>query len=242
MKCKNARRAIVLDYYGELPPAEKAGLEEHLRTCRKCGAEREETVRVFSLLEANPPGDIPVPDTGLVWSRIENRLDPKRAPERRPAPAWNIRQWAMAGAALALVLAAGIFIGRRASPLPSPPAASPSSGPVRTTAALKPVLAGHLEDLKPLLLDYANYTPDDAAGATVVIDEEFLRALLFQNVLLRKALAGSDPAAAELLDDCDLILKEIINRDAPAAASPEDIRELIRGRDVLFKLEIIKRT
>ena len=242
MKCKNARRAIVLDYYGELPPAEKAGLEEHLRTCRKCGAEREETVRVFSLLEANPPGDIPVPDTGLVWSRIENRLDPKRAPERRPAPAWNIRQWAMAGAALALVLAAGIFIGRRASPPPSPPAASPSSGPGRTTAALKPVLAGHLEDLKPLLLDYANYTPDDAAGATVVIDEEFLRALLFQNVLLRKALAGSDPAAAELLDDCDLILKEIINRDAPAAASPEDIRELIRGRDVLFKLEIIKRT
>ena len=242
MRCKDARRALVLDYYGELPPAEKDGLAAHLRTCRRCAAEREETVRVFSLLEAYPPEDIPVPNGERVWGRIENRLDPKRAPAGGPATAWNLRQWAMAGAALALVLAAGIFIGRRVSPPSLPPAASPPSGPVRTTAALKPVLAGHLEDLKPLLLDYANYTPDDAAGATVVIDEEFLRALLFQNVLLRKALAGSDPAAAELLDDCDLILKEIINRDAPAAASPEDIRELIRGRDVLFKLEIIKRT
>jgi len=107
---------------------------------------------------------------------------------------------------------------------------------------LKPVLAGHLEDLKPLLLDYANYSPNADSGRTIAVDEDFLRVLIFQNVLLRKALAKSDPAAADLLDDCDLILKEIINRDRPTAASPDAIRGLIRDRDVLFKLEIIKKT
>ncbi|MCX6566010.1 MAG: zf-HC2 domain-containing protein [Candidatus Aminicenantes bacterium] len=241
MKCKHARQALVLDYYGELSTAEKTELESHLRTCRTCDAEREENLRVFALLAANPPVPVPIPDAERVWAGVEFRLAAKKAPERRWA--WGGRQWSLAGAALVLVLVAGIFIGRRIFPPQSPiDATSLASGPSRSAAALKPLLAGHLEDLKPLLLDYANFSPDADSGRTVTVDEDFLRVLMFQNVLLRKALAKSDPAAADLLDDCDLILKEIINRDRLSAASPDAIRGLIRDRDVLFKLEIIKKT
>jgi len=241
MKCKEARQAVVLDYYGELAAAGKKELEAHLRDCRICAAEREETLRVFSLLESNPPAPVPEPDSERVWSRVAFRLTPGRAPELRPA--WRFRQWSLAGAALVLVLVAGIFIGRNVFSPPSPigPLAS-ASGTPRPAAGLKPVLAGHLEDMKPLFLEYANFTPNaSASGRTVTIDENLLRALLLQNVLLRNALAKSDPAAAELLDDCDLILKEILNRNRPTAASPVAIRDLIHDRDVLFKLEIMKK-
>ncbi|MBN1938210.1 MAG: zf-HC2 domain-containing protein [Candidatus Aminicenantes bacterium] len=241
MKCKQARQALVLDYYNEISEAEKAELEAHLRTCRTCAAEREDTLRVFSLLEANPPAPVPEPDAERVWSRVEFRLSPKAGPERRRA--WDGRQWSLAGAALVLVLVAGIFIGRGLFPtrLPVSPLASSASEPSQSASGLKSVLAGHLEDMKPLLLDYANHIPEVSPGRTVSIDENLLRALLLQNVLLRKALASSDPAAAELLDDCDLILKEILNQDRPTAASPGDIRDLILKRDVLFKLEILKK-
>jgi len=240
MKCKHARRALVLDHYGELSAAEKTDLESHLRTCRACAAEKEENLRVFDLLEANPPEPVPVPDAERAWSRVEARLAPRKAPVR--GPAWG-RQWSLAGATLVLVLVAGIFIGRSVfapkSPIVETAAAAGTSW---SAAATKSVLAGHLDDLKPFLLDYANYSPGADSVRTVPVDQDILRALILQNILLRKALAKSDPAAADLLDDCDLILKEIINRDQPTGASPDAIRDLIRDRDVLFKLEIIKKT
>ncbi len=241
MKCKHARQVLVLDYYGELSPAEKTELDAHVRSCRTCAAEREDTLRVFALLEANPPAPVPVPDTERVWGVVESRLAPAKSPQRRRA--WAAPQWSLAGAALVLVLVAGIFIGRSvfAPQTPTGLSSSAAAKTPRPAAALKPDLAGHLEDLKPLFLEYANYSPETASGRTVVVNEDLLRALMLQNILLRKALAKSDPAAADLLDDCDLILKEIINRNHPMAASPDAIRNLIRDRDVLFKLEIIKK-
>jgi len=240
MKCKHARQALVLDYYGELSPAEKTNLESHLRSCRACAAEREEILRVFALLEANPPVSVPVPDAERVWGVVESRLAPAKSPQRQRA--WAAPQWSLAGAALVMVLVAGIFIGRSIfSPQVPTDVSSAAAKTPRPAAGLKPALADHLENLKPLLLEYANYSLKTASDRTVVIDENLLRALMLENILLRKALAKSDPAAADLLDDCDLILKEISNRNHPTAASPDAIRDLIRDRDVLFKMEIIKK-
>ena len=241
MSHKHARRAVVLDYYGELSPAEKTELASHLRVCLDCAAERDEILRMFALLDADPPDPAPAPNSEGAWNRIESRLAPAKRPARRRV--WAAPQWSLAGAALALVLAAGVFIGRNVF-APRPPAerTATAARTLRPAQALKPALAGHLEDLKPLLLEYAHYSPETASGRPVAVDENLLQALILQNVLLRQALAETDPKTAELLDDCDLILKEILNRNRPTAASPENIRDLIRSRDVLFKLEIIKKT
>jgi len=117
-----------------------------------------------------------------------------------------------------------------------------AAGPTFTGGEMKPILAGHIEDLKPLFLEFANAAAGTDSDRRILVEESIVRALLLQNTLLRKALLKSNPEAAELLDDCDLILKEIMNRNRPTSASPADIQDLIRKRGVMFKLEIFKKS
>jgi hypothetical protein len=238
MKCKNAREALVLDLYGELSMEDQKRLEDHLRTCRTCAAERTETLRFAAFLEAHPPVPVPEPNRDRVWRGVEAALTGRPAPARRRISFG--RQWSFAGAALVLVLVAGIFIGRSVFPPAGGPVAA--AGPASAGAGMKPVLAGHLEDLKPLLLEFANASSEPGSDRKILVEESIVRALLLQNNLLRKALLSSNPEAADLLDDCDLILKEIINRNRPTSAAPADIQDLIRKRGVMFKLEILKKS
>ena len=155
-------------------------------------------------------------------------------------PGWA---WGLAAAGLTLVL--GIMIGRFGSnPLQAPVTVKHEStvaSPERGISSIKPVLAAHLEDLQPILLDFANSGESGTPGATVPVDEQLLRGLLLQNLLLRRALEGKETAAAELLDDLDLVLREIVNGKAPGGASPAQVQELIRQRSILFRMQILKR-
>ncbi len=242
MTCKKARELMVLDHYGEAGAEDKARFDEHLGKCPACAAERSETRRLFALIDAHAAEDAPTPDWEKVWRGVRTGIAGER-PTRQPALApW--RRWPFAGPALALVLVAGILIGRFGlAPAPRPAvsaAAAPSNGGAPN--GIRPAFAAYLEDLKPILLDYAHYVPGEKAEGRVVVDESALRTLMLQNVLLKRKLAEKDPAAADLLDDLDLILKEIVNRGPNDTNSPAEIRDLIEKRDVLFKMEILKKT
>ncbi len=254
MNCKKARELMVLDLYGEAGAPEKARLEEHLRSCAACTAEKAEMGRLFTLLDEHKPEEAPAADWEKAWTGIQSGIGGKaRAARFSPAPRpFVVPRWrrAFAGAALVMVLAAGIVIGR----FGFGPAARPSGSGTQATVAtaamatvpapngIRPAFAAHLEDLKPILLDYAHYVPGEKAEGRVVVDEAALRTLMLQNVLLKRKLAEKDPAAADLLEDLDLILKEIVNRGAKDSTSPAVIRDLIEKRDVLFKMEILKKT
>jgi len=237
MDCKRAAEAIVLDHYGELEPDEKARLEDHLEACPKCAAERKAMEKVFALVDACAPAETPLPDPERTWREIQKKIQAGSAFGRRPrAFGWR---WAWAAPVFALVLLAGIFIGRTWFR----PQGTPQPAAIQAAAAglsLKPVMASYFENLRPILMDYANVSNGAPSGRTIVVEEKVIRDLLLENIVLKRRLAGKDPAAAELLDDLDLILKEISHRDAPDAASAGTIRDLIRQRDVLFKMNIIK--
>lgn len=237
MDCKDASRAIVLDHYGELGPAEKIRLEEHLKTCRTCAAALEETKRVFALIDAFAPAEAPYPDPERAWRGILAGIRSGPAAERR-RPAL-VRRWAFAAAAVVLVFIAGIYVGRtrfgpRRVSLPA------TAGAAASGHSLQPAVASHFENLKPILMDYANFTGGSSGGRAIVIEEKVIRDLLLENIVLKRRLAGKDSAAAELFDDLDLILKEISHQEGPDAASSGTIRDLIRQRDVLFKMNVMK--
>lgn len=247
MNCKDARQAIVLEHYDELPDEAGKRLEEHIRACPDCAADRTETRRVLALVTARRTEFVPEFDPEPSWRMI-------RAGIQSPQPAGRfflapIPRWAWAGAGLAFVLVAGILIGRFGfQSAPDPMAARGEetvsvAAPAATPApSIRPALASHLEDLRPVLLDFANSVRKETPGPEIVIDQRLLRGLLLQNILLRRALDGNDPAAAELLDDLDLVLKEILNGKGPGGASPAQVRDLILDRSILFRMQILKTT
>lgn len=240
MKCKEAKNLIVLEHYGELEESEKARLHDHLEQCRDCAGESALTKKVLAVLDEVESAAAPSADWDKAWDRVQAGIT--GPPARRRAERTAGWRWAFAGTGFALILVAGIFIGRYAL--------APSPEPIAVSAAvvapdpngIRPAFAAHLEDLKPILLDYAHYVPGEKRGEKVPVDEDILRGLVLQNILLKRKLVEKDPAAADLLDDLDLILKEIIDRGSKDSKAPAEIRDLIEKRDVLFKMEILKKT
>lgn len=240
MKCKEAKRLIVLDLYGELEEAEKVRLRAHVEQCGKCPGELALTKKVFAVLDAYAPASEPAADWDKAWTRVEAGI--AKPPSRR-SPERTLRlRWAYAGTAAALVLVAGVFIGRYIlTPGPQPPGIQSAAVSTPAPNGIRPAFAAHLDDLKPILLDYAHYVPGEQNGRKILVDEGILRGLVLQNILLKRKIAENDPAAADLLDDLDLVLKEITNRGTQDPQAPARIRDLIEQRGVLFKMEIMNK-
>lgn len=238
MNCKTARDFIVLDFYRELEDSDKAKLDNHIRKCPACREELALTQKIFAVLDEHKPSDALATDWDQAWAGIHAEISKKRA-KRRPSFASG-RRWALAGASLALVLVAGVLIGKYwFAPLPKPPSVLlPASS---ETTSMQPALSSHLNDLMPILLDYVHEQPTHGTAKKILLDEQLLRGLLLQNVLLKRALADKDPAASELLEDLDLVLKEIANHQEQNQEIPSGIKDFIKQRGILFKMEIFKK-
>jgi hypothetical protein len=237
MDCKKAKNNITLYLYGELDEEDRASLQQHLQECRSCAEELDYTKKVFKLLDEYQPAPAHEPNWESSWQRIQSGI--ARTPAKDKARLFPRWRWVYAGSAIVAVLIIGIIIGKYWL--------APSPQPIQTKlpttilpAALPPTLSSHLEDLKPLLLEYAHYTPGEQGTKTMIVDEKIVRGLLLQNLLLKRRLAEKDPAAAELLDDLDLVLKEIANQPSQDRQAPSQIKDLINKRGILFKMEILK--
>jgi len=237
MDCNKAKNLITLYLYGELDEKDRAILEGHVRECLACAAELAYTKKVFKLLDEHKPAAAPEPDWESAWQRIHSGISGKPANDKAPMfPRWS---WIYAGSAIAAVLILGIVIGKYWF-APAQKLVQTASQMAPSPASLQPALSSHLDDIKPMLLEYAHYTAGDQVTKKIVIDEKIVRGLLLQNLLLKRMLVEKDPAAAELLDDLDLVLKEIANQPSQDRQAPSQIKDLIDQRGILFKMEILK--
>jgi anti-sigma factor RsiW len=98
MKCKHARRAVVLDHYKELDPAEKARLEAHLLACEACAADREETKSVLDLVSAHGRAEVPAFDAEKAWRAVRKEIGGPAPVRAHSLPAWRRFAPAAAGA------------------------------------------------------------------------------------------------------------------------------------------------
>ena len=172
MKCDTAKGLIILDLYGELRDAEKAGLHDHIQRCRACSEELALTKKVFSLLDDNRPAEAPAADWEKAWRGIQGGLS--RPSSNRRLFGLPGRRWIFAGSALALVLIAGILIGKYGLAPSSPPATiAARTAPDSSSSpnGIRPAFAAHLDDLKPILVDYAHFETGEKAGQRIAIDE-----------------------------------------------------------------------
>src|SRR6266542_6238649 len=136
---------LVLMYYGET--ADGAD-ESHLQVCESCRAQYQSLQRVLNTLDA-----MSVPERGMdygpaVWKKIAPHVRGRRQ------FAWlGIRQWALAGAMAAMLLAA--FVAGRLTTRRSAAPVTANAGQVRERILLVAV-GDHLERSRTILVELEN--------------------------------------------------------------------------------------
>jgi hypothetical protein len=234
MRCKKYRDQTILYLYGELRGVKKTAFEEHIDTCAVCREDLVYTKSVFGILDETKPIEIPEGDWDKNWAAVKNSISRSRKHgTNRFAPP----RWAYAGAATALIFILGLFAGRMWLTSPRTPDLSGMR-----EGSMQTALDHHIDDIKPLLIESANYSISESGGSAVLVDRDFLRDLLVQNIILKRILAEKDPEAAQLLDDIELVLRELKNLEAGDDRTSALIKELIQKREILFKMEILQKT
>ena len=232
MKCKKYEEKIILYLYGELDESDTAELEIHVKECPACLEDLEYTKKVFKLVDYNKE-EVPEANWEKCWREIGTgtQVEPRRQKSFLLVP-----RWVYAAAVLLVVFVLGALIGRHwlFSPQESPLESGISQG------SMNLALNEYINELKPILIEYANYTSPEKGEETILIDEKIVRSLLIQNLLLKDLVAKSDPSLAPFLEDLDIILKELSNMQKGDVLTPSMIKELIHEREILFKMEIIQ--
>jgi anti-sigma factor RsiW len=118
---------------GELPAAERVGLEEHLKTCPDCPAILADLRRVVARAAVM---DVHMPPRDL-WPGIAGRIGATPPGIRRTARRWSFSLPQLAAAAIALMTMSGsaVWLARSSGSAPTIPIATEAS-PVTTPAAI----------------------------------------------------------------------------------------------------------
>ncbi len=232
MKCKKYEEKIILYLYGELSDKQKADLQSHIQECSACAQDLEYTKKVFKALDDSKE-EAPQADWEKSWREISST---SQVQLREKKSFLLTQKWVYAGAALLVVFILGALIGRFWF---FPVKESPFRAGAAPTA-MNPALIEYMDDLKPILIEYANYTSSEGTEEAMLIDKDTLRSLLVQNLLLKDIIAKSNPSLLPFLDDLDLVLKELSNMKRGDKQTPSLIKELIQEREILFKMEIFQ--
>ena len=231
MACKKYKEQIVFHLYGELAKDDEKRLLAHIEECAECAAEFAYTQKVFQVLDKTKTDNVPEANWEKCWNTIDVGIQGKG---RKKKSFFLYPRWAYAAATLLIVFAVGFFFGRLALFQPSKGSQVRLEG---SQSAMYPSIQEHFESLKPVLVEYANYTasPDDGK---ITIDKKIIQSLIIQNILLKRMIAEEDPSLKEILEDVDLVLREIANQEEDDADALNMIKELIQKRGILYELEV----
>ena len=238
MKCSKAKEQIILHLYGELSDAEQRKLEQHTRECSACTEDLAYTRDVLDMIDKADTAEVPEAAWEKCWGEITSgaRVQPA------PRTGWALfPRWAPVAAGVVLIFAVGLFIGRFWPSSQPPSAADAAAGTAQGPEFAQFTLKDHFDNLKPLLAEYANRPAGNIADDRVLVDRRLIQSLLVQNYMLMRLVAQNDPEAADLLEDIDLVLREIKNMESGDPEAPGMIQRLILSREILFKINVLQK-
>ena len=167
MACKKYKykEKIVLHLYGELGENDAKNLMAHIEECAECAEEFAYTKKVFQVLDETKSDDIPEANWDKCWNTIDVGIQSK---DRKKKSFLLYPRWAYASAAVIIVFALGFFFGRIAFFKPGKGNQVLLEG---SQSAMYPSIQEHFESLKPVLVEYANYT-DSPDNGKITIDKK----------------------------------------------------------------------
>ena len=232
MRCKKLKENMVLDLYGELNKKEKNELNKHLAGCMDCAKEHAHSRQVFQALEEVDQAEVPEPEWDFQWNKISSTFQEKREKGRSFSLA---PRWAAAAAGILLIFILGILTGRFWAPHKQELALAEASSP----EYLQETLQRHFDEIKPLLVNIANYTAEENGSGMILLDREVLQNLIIQNILLKSLISGQNPSAEQILEDVELVLRELANMEEGDARTKSMVKNLIDEREILLKMNIL---
>lgn len=232
MKCKKFKEKIILNLYEELSEKEKSELENHIKKCPECSKDLDYTKKVFKVLDESKE-ETPDANWEKCWGKVDQGVHEK---PRKEKTFFHSPRWVYAAGALLLVFFLGALFGK----LWFFPDKTSTLQPAISQSFIEHSLKEHFANLKPMLVDYANYTTPNKGEDIIIMDKEFARNLLIQNILLKSIVAKTNPSLLQFLEDVDIVLKEISNLKKEDRQTPSLIKELIHQREILFKIEIFQ--
>ena len=249
---------LVLQYYGESPEA-----DAHVSVCPACADRARDLAELLQSVD----GDVPARDERY-GSEVFYRIRPALSRAEGPAPSAvegsNVEEtswlgrlsagadlWRSAGmrwslAAAAVVLMVSAFFAGRLSMRPAdstPDTIAATSQPATDVAdpelgrrVLLLTVADHLERSDRVLTDIMNTGGGDISAA-----QQWANELISANRFYRQdALDADESSVAEVLDELERTLLDIVHRPADAPhADLDQIRQRIDSAALLFKVRVL---
>jgi hypothetical protein len=228
---------LMLDYYGERSPEQRAEMRSHLEGCERCQALDRELRGVLALVDTEPAQEAPAGFEREMWARLE----PQIAARNHTFWTFELPRWSLAAAAVAL--AAGSFaLGRVWAPAPAPgPSIESVAGDAGTIGErlLRSEVEEHLERSQRVLVELVN--ADDSAPVMLASDRERAADLVAAGRLYRRSIGESgDAETRDLLEDVERVLVEIANGpEAEASNDLSGVRARISNQDLIFRLRVM---
>jgi anti-sigma factor RsiW len=229
---------LLLDYYGEASPDQRASMRAHLETCAECQALDRELRGVLALVNSEPFPDAPAGFERDMWARLEPHITkPVVSGFSRTWWSFELPRWALAAAAVAL--AAGSFALGRVWDTPSaPPVAPVDPGLAASGRMLRNEVEEHFERSQRVLVELVN--ADDSGSVVLASDRERAADLVAAGRLYRRSVEEiGDSETRDLLEDVERVLVEIAN--GPAVETSNNltaVRARISNQDLIFRLRV----
>jgi hypothetical protein len=228
---------LVLHYYGEEGDALTA--ERHLDDCQECREIYSSLQRVLNVVDSFPVPECSPEYGAEVWRRIAPAI-PVRRKWLTFVPSFEWR-WAATAAAMACLLAAAFYTGRRypqVSP-PHPAAVTAAADPQVGERVLLVAVGNYLERSQMVLIELANADPKGKLD--ISFEQERAADLVSESRLYRQTAEHTGNAAvAGTLDEIDRVLLDIAR--GPSEVSPAELdrlRERLKAEGILFKIRVL---
>jgi metal-responsive CopG/Arc/MetJ family transcriptional regulator len=258
-ECRKSRLLFDDAFFGELSNPNKLFLDRHLESCPRCRAELNQNSLLLSVATKKndhepPPGFWDNYTANLHQRMLSERVLKEKKRLEQPTHRFTLTSlpnWALKGAAAAILLMVGIFIGRQYFAPDTLPA--PAPGPTHQnneylTANLteqQNILlrtSRFLNRSRVILLAIENFDPEteNARVINLPYQKKISRVLLKEAIELKQDLLETRQRhLKELISEVEIILLQIANIDSGSGIETLQLvgdGQYIRG--MLFKIRI----
>lgn len=257
-KCKKIRNLMAGALYNELTDNEQSLFQAHISSCGDCGREFNKLREVTSMMNKRERPEMNDDFWDNYYDRLEDRLDDELEREQTPEPVrpsrtagWQDwldllrfpKHWALVPVGAAALLMVGIAIGYYFN---LPEGKKLLDDTFQSMRSFSPAVNSHFDNMQPLLVDYANYSPEETGqkpADTVVMEKKTVQRLLVENQLLKRAAAkGNNIPLKQLLEDYEVILVEMSNcSDDERQDIAREVQKFINDNDLLLKMKTLRR-